>query len=238
MNISMNSLPDFQRPLRFSEILVAERPSSLHLGDFRGQNYIGAYTYLNQDSIIYSTVLGRFTSIGHRVMIAATEHPTDWLSTHTFTHSNLGPFSTLPEYQAICTNEEFPQNEEVTFIGNDVWIGYGVYIRRGVKIGDGAIIGAGSVVTKDVEPYMIVAGSPAKPIRSRFPAIIIERLQRLQWWNYVLDKSKLPGIRYADPAAALGQLERAIADRELDDFTPAKIAFVRTNAGITVQTVE
>ena len=233
----MDTLPEFQRPLRVGDLVVAESPSELHLGDFRGQNYIGAFSYLNQDSIIYSSVVGRFTSIGHRVMIGATEHPSDWLSTHPFTHSRHAGLASSREYQLICTDEPFARNDAVTFIGNDVWIGYGVFIRRGVTIGDGAIIGAGSVVTKDVAPYAIVAGTPARFIRPRFDEAVVARLQRLQWWNYVLDKRKLPDIRYADALAALEQIEKAVDNRRLDLLRPKKLVFKRNGATIDARVV-
>ena len=69
-------------------------------------------------------------------------------------------------------------------IGNDVWIGYEAVILSGVTIGDGAVIGARAVVTKDVPPYTIVGGVPAKPIRMRFPEEVVAALQKLQWWNW------------------------------------------------------
>lgn len=235
LDIDINSLPEFQRPLHMNDLVVAERPTALNLGDFRGQNYIGAFTYFNQESIIYSSVVGRYASIGHKVMIGATEHPVDWLSTHPFTYARQSAFSPCPEYDLICTAEEFPPNDRVTFIGNDVWIGYGVYIRRGVTIGDGAIIGAGSVVTKDVEPYMIVGGTPAKLIRPRFDEQIIARMQKLQWWNYVLNKHRLPGIRYTDLGGSLAQLEDAVSKGILDILSPEKIAFKRTDRNLIVR---
>ncbi len=75
-----------------------------------------------------------------------------------------------------------------TIIGNDVWLGYGVTVMPGVKIGDGAIIATKSVVTKDVEPYSIVGGNPAKEIRKRFSAEAIESLLELAWWNWPIEK--------------------------------------------------
>ena len=75
-----------------------------------------------------------------------------------------------------------------TIIGNDVWIGYGATIMPGVKIGDGAIIATKSVVTKDVEPYSIVGGNPAKEIRKRFSEIEIEKLLKKRWWDWSIEK--------------------------------------------------
>jgi len=83
-------------------------------------------------------------------------------------------------------------------IGNDVWIGDGVTIKGGVKIGDGAVVGAGSVVTKDVDPYTIVAGNPAKPIKKRFNDDLIEILLKLRWWDLPFEELK-EIINYVGP---------------------------------------
>ena len=90
-------------------------------------------------------------------------------------------------------------------IGNDVWIGYEAVIMSGVKIGDGAIIGARAVVTKDVEPYTIVGGLPAKPIRKRYSQDIITQLEAVRWWDLPHDQLKqlIPAIRGGSPEALL-----------------------------------
>ena len=82
-------------------------------------------------------------------------------------------------------------------VGNDVWIGYDAVIMAGVTIGDGAIIGTRAVVTKDVEPYSIVGGVPAKEIRKRFTPEIIKKLMEIQWWNWPIEKirSSIPDIQ-------------------------------------------
>lgn len=92
-------------------------------------------------------------------------------------------------------------------IGNDVWIGYEAVILSGVKIGDGAIIGTRAVVTKDIPPYTIVGGIPAKPIRRRFDDATMEQLEALRWWDWNEEKIKrcIPAIQAGDLAA----LERA-----------------------------
>ena len=106
----------------------------------------------------------------------------------------LGGFSTFPfsvfgdEWKDVPLN---PENKGDTVIGNDVWLGYGVTIMPGVKIGDGAIIATRSTVTKDVEPYSIVGGNPAKLIRKRFSDEVIEGLLRLKWWDWPVEKVSL-----------------------------------------------
>ena len=95
-------------------------------------------------------------------------------------------------------------------IGNDVWIGYEAILLAGVTIGDGAVIGTRALVTKDVPPYTIVGGVPAKPIRKRFTPETIHRLERLRWWDWPREKLRqlLPLLRRGELAA----LERAAED--------------------------
>ena len=104
-------------------------------------------------------------------------------------------------------------------IGNDVWIGFSTTILNGVRIGDGAIVAAGSVVTKDVEPYSIVAGVPAKIIGKRFSDDMIERLLDLQWWNY--DPSLVWGLDISNPETCIDTIEKRAKDTPL--FQPLEI---------------
>ncbi len=91
-------------------------------------------------------------------------------------------------FDAVPAAKYYHKEYGDTIIGNDVWIGYDALIMPGVKIGDGAVIGARSVVTKDVEPYTIVGGNPAKIIRKRFDDTAIEKLLKIQWWNWEIEK--------------------------------------------------
>jgi hypothetical protein len=131
------------------------------------------------------------------------QHPTDTLS-------SSGVF-----YQSVFDppfNMAFPMNHKpypkITTIGNDVWIGSGVKIMAGLQIGDGAIIGAGSIVTKDVAPFSIVAGVPAKLIRMRFPDDIIERIQNLAWWEFNLLSYQIDWSNLEQTLAILEDLKR------------------------------
>ena len=114
--------------------------------------------------------IGKYCSIANdTIIILGGEHRTDWITTY--------PFDTF-------SLKGIPKTKGNVTIGNDVWIGYRVTILSGVTIGDGAVLGAGSIVTKDIEPYTIVAGNPAKEIRKRFDKKTIRRLLEEKWWEW------------------------------------------------------
>lgn len=145
----------------------------------------GDYSYTDGDAtIIYSTI-GRFCSIASHVRINPGNHPMWRVTQHHLTYRRI-------RYQFADIDDEtifnWRRSHRVT-IGNDVWIGHSATIMPGVTIGTGAVIGAGSVVTKDIEPYTIAVGVPAKPLRLRFPEPVIEALLKSQWWNW--DRSEL-----------------------------------------------
>lgn len=146
---------------------------------------IGSFTYGDPRILTWgdqSTLkIGKFCSISAEVTILLVgEHRTDWVTTY--------PFNVLfKEFHQLSGH---PATKGDVIIGNDVWIGTRSTILSGVKIGDGAVIGACSVVTKDVPPYAIVAGNPAKIIRMRFKAETIRDLLQIRWWNWDFQKIK------------------------------------------------
>lgn len=144
---------------------------------------LGDFSYVARNSQIYNTKIGKFTCIGPNVSTGMGAHPSsEFVSSHPLFYSTLGQSAGLVIVDKNLF-EEFPSTE----IGNDVWIGNNAIIKYGVKIGDGAIIGAGAVVTKDVDPYSIVGGVPAKIIKYRFTQEQIEFLQNFKWWDKDLD---------------------------------------------------
>lgn len=158
--------------------------------------FIGMCSYINSSSSLSYTKVGRYSSIADHVEVCLGNHPTrDFVTTfpafYYDTTKELG--YTYHQGDPLFRNIFPVVDEKEKFqivIGNDVWIASHVLIMGGVKIGDGAIIGAGAVVVKDVEPYSIVAGNPAKLIRKRFSQEIIDRLEKLAWWNLPTDQIK------------------------------------------------
>ena len=147
---------------------------------------VGKGTYIQHGSVFKQTKIGRFCSIGPYVRVVDGNHPTsDYVSTYPALYRK-GKFCGL-DYGANSKFEEYSYTDKeekwLCEIGNDVWIGDSVLIINGCKIGDGAIVAAGAVVTKDVPPYCIVGGVPAKIIRKRFEDESIEQLLMYKWWE-------------------------------------------------------
>ena len=146
--------------------------------DFEKNNVLYQYP-INHDKLI----IGKFCSIacGAKFLFNSANHTMRSLSTY--------PFPIFyEEWEHGIWADKAWDNKGNIVIGNDVWIGYEAVILAGVTIGDGAIIGTRAVVAKDVEPYSIVGGIPAKEIRKRFSPDIIARLRKLQWWNWPPEK--------------------------------------------------
>lgn len=169
---------------------------------------IGAFTYLNTGFIDRLESIGRYCSIGQDVRVGESNHPTDWLSTSTFQYNpgRFGWSSAASDYGTFSTEIDGVQvRGGPARIGNDVWIGARATILRDVRIGDGAVVAAGAVVVRDVDPYSIVGGVPAKPIRSRFAPALVERLLASRWWEFA--PNDLNGADFTRPEAALEFVE-------------------------------
>ena len=163
---------------------------------------IDKYTYINWNNIVYPNVyIGSYCSIARNVQISIADHPLDWLSTSSIQYTDI--YFPKNDININYTKEANFDQHPKTVIGSDVWIGTNVSIKAGVKIGHGAIIGAGAVVTKNVEPYAIVGGCPARVLRYRFEDHIIEKLIASKWW--CLPHSSLKKIRFQN-------IENAIED--------------------------
>lgn len=156
---------------RWTEVSERTRISESSLGD---------YSYVMQDCSLWCTTVGRFSNIAASVRCNATNHPTWRPTLHHFTYR-------ASDYWEDAEHEteffEWRRSNAVT-IGHDTWLGHGSTVLPGVTVGDGAAVGSGAVVTKDVAPYTIVAGVPAKPLRERFDRKTAERFQALAWWDW------------------------------------------------------
>ncbi|MDM9632796.1 CatB-related O-acetyltransferase [Robiginitalea aurantiaca] len=142
---------------------------------------IGKYTRISKGcSLVYCEV-GKFCSLSSKIQVGAGRHPLNYLSSNQIFYNK----NTLSN--KWVKSIQYEQNLPVT-IGNDVWIGTDCLIMGGVKIGDGAVIGAKALVTKDIPPYAIVGGVPAKIIKYRFSPEIIEKLLEIKWWDFSDEK--------------------------------------------------
>lgn len=150
----------------------------LAFGTVIKQSSVGKYTYI-AGARVQSAKIGNFCSIGPRSRIGGLgHHPTKWVSTHPVF------FSKLKQANVTFAQESYFEECADIQVGNDVWIGAGVLVLDGVTIGDGAIIAAGAVVTRDVEPYSVVGGVPARHIKYRFDTEVINELSDIAWWNW------------------------------------------------------
>ena len=144
------------------------------------ESTIGDYTYDDGDVSVYSSQVGRYCSIANRVRINPGNHPRDRVTQHHMTYRRV-QFGL-----DVTDDEEFFawRRAHPCVIGHDVWIGHAAVILPGVRVGTGAVVGAGAVVTHDVEPYQVVAGVPARPLRFRFSPGVIARILRSRWWEW------------------------------------------------------
>ena len=175
----------------------------------------GAFSYVAPGSQLHRVRLGRYCSIGDGVSILSS-HPSTALTSSPFPYQSLfpAPFDAAPVLPYA--------NLRDTVIGNDVWIGSGVRIKSGVCIGDGAIIGAASLVTRDVAPFSVVGGVPARVIRARFDPAICERLKQLAWWRFNLVGLDLPW--QAPLPDLLDALQARVDSADLAAYTPRTLA--------------
>jgi hypothetical protein len=172
---------------RYTEVADRCRLDEVEMGD---------YSYIMQDGAVWCATIGKFANIAAAVRINATNHPTWRPTLHHFTYRAADYFD-----GAENDHDFFAwRRDNRVVIGHDVWIGHGATVLPGVTVGDGAVIGAGAVVSREVAPYTIVGGVPAKLIRERFPKPVAERMQALAWWDWDHDRlfAALDDFRHMD----------------------------------------
>lgn len=144
----------------------------------------GDYSYCDRYADIANARIGKFANIAAFSRIGATDHPLDTAACHHFLYRSADYWDDTARDEAFFLKRK----SRTAHIGHDTWIGAGAMIKPEVTLGDGAVVAAGAVVTKDVDPYTIVAGTPAKPLRLRQPRDIADRLIALAWWNWPHDQ--------------------------------------------------
>jgi phosphonate metabolism protein (transferase hexapeptide repeat family) len=171
---------------------------------------IGDYSYVVRDGEIWCATIGKFVNIASHARINAPNHPTWRATLHHFTYRSENYWA---DGEAEDSFFDWRRSNRVT-IGHDVWLGHGATILPGVTVGNGAVIGAGAVVSRDVEPYTIVGGVPAAPIRRRFPEDIARRMDRLAWWDWSHERLRtaLPDFRSLSAEAFLDRYEALAAE--------------------------
>ncbi len=152
-----------------------------------------AYAYCDRLSDIANTTVGKFANIAALTRVGPTDHPMENASLHHFLYRSTNYWDDIPDDAAFLAHRAGRR----TVLGPDCWLGHGVIVKPEVTIGAGAVIASGAVVTRDVPPYMIMAGIPAQPLRPRFAPGIADRLMALAWWDWSHDRLRtaLPDFR-------------------------------------------
>ncbi|MGP5552990.1 CatB-related O-acetyltransferase [Psychrobacter celer] len=173
-----------------------------------------SYTISNFD---YGVKIGRYCSLAKNITIMGATHFPDWVSTSpVFYREGYHDLS-----QEITSN--IARQKKRVNIGHDVWIGADVVLKSDINIGHGAIIASNSVVTKDVPPYMIIGGVPAKIIKPRFSERLIEELLDSQWWRF--HKNDFYGMDASKPMDFIHQLNEKICVGEIEEYSPPILRF-------------
>ena len=207
-------------PLRLREDTRVEPYSHIHQGGHIPAS-LGAFSYV-RSNLRPNVHIGRYCSIGAEIRWLADDHPLDWATSSPVFYDpqplqGIRPY--LVEERGVLSFplKPFEKKPGDVIIGNDVWIGDGATIAGGVKIGDGAVVAAGAIVTRDVEPYSVMAGVPAKPIKARFPEDIVAGMLASSWWRY--GPEVLQPLTIQRPRAFLDQLAALPAEARVE-FSP------------------
>ena len=191
------------KKIRYSSIKnsIIHKTSKVESGSHIVNTTFAKHSFCGYDCEIVNCDVGSFCSIANNVVIGGGMHPMEWVSTSPVFYE--GRDSVKAKY-----SEHKRTPAQRTIVGHDVWIGGGVIIKQGVNIGDGAVIGMGSVVTKDVDPYTVVGGCPAKIIKYRFDSEIVKSLLEIKWWHFSDEDLKKYAQYFTDPADFITRVKK------------------------------
>lgn len=191
------------KKIRGSSITKSEihKTSKVESGSHIVNTTFNRHSFCGYDCEIINCEIGSFCSIANNVKIGGGVHPMEWVSMSPVFYEGRDSVKTK-----FSVHQRKPALR--TFIGNDVWLGQSVIVKQGVTIGTGAVVGMGSIVTKDVAPYSVVAGCPAREIKKRFDEETIEKLLKSEWWNFTDKEMYHYATYFKDPNNFLKELER------------------------------
>lgn len=181
---------------RYTEVGRGSRLDAVELGD---------YSYCDRLCHLANATVGRFANIASFVRIGATDHPLDRASLHHFMYRSAKYWDGEQDDAEWFAK----RRSRRTSIGHDTWIGHAAQVKPDIVVGNGAVVASGAIVTKNIPPYAIVAGVPARVIRFRQPPEIVSRLERLAWWNWdhATLAERLPDFRSLSAEAFLDRYE-------------------------------
>ncbi|MEH3034522.1 MAG: CatB-related O-acetyltransferase [Aeromicrobium erythreum] len=204
--------------------LLAEPPVRI-LGGLvlRADTPVGAWTEFGRNIEVQSGEIGRYCEIGPGSIIGATGHPTTWLSVSAFQYkrSTWGWHPTADAVETIdptAGGRPSFRGDGPAVLGHDVWLGANVVVLKGVTIGTGCIVAANAVVTKDLPPYSVAGGIPARVLKPRLDADLATELLELAWWRFT--PNQLSGITFDDPVRAVEQLRERVPG--LEPYEPGR----------------
>ncbi|WP_416799364.1 CatB-related O-acetyltransferase [Ciceribacter azotifigens] len=196
-------------------------------------NSMGAFSY-SRSLFAGLATIGRYCAIGEWVRVMLASHPMSRVGMCGFDYAYASPYKMFADDRGV-TFERTPviESDPMIEIGHDVWIGNEARLARGIKIGTGAVVAAFAVVTKDVEPYTVVAGNPARPKKRRFSDEMCEQLLASEWWCYAF--TDFVGMDTLHPERFLDQFGEAVSSGVIKPFVTEKINLHREFARVTAE---